>query len=89
MQDQVPPAVKAERVGQLEVLEAVLRQRYFRKLIGRRLGVMLESPSEREGYVLGTSCRYAPVQIPGAASAIGSFVEAIPTSLDSAGILTV
>jgi threonylcarbamoyladenosine tRNA methylthiotransferase MtaB len=90
MSEQVPTDVKMERVRRLEALEAGLRETYYGKLVGRRLGILIESPGVLEGYVMGTSCRYAPVQIPVASgAAIGKFVDAIPTRLDANKILTV
>jgi threonylcarbamoyladenosine tRNA methylthiotransferase MtaB len=90
MNEQVPANVKMERVRRLEALEAELRETYYRRLVGRRLGILIESPGMLEGYVMGTSCRYAPVQVPVASgAAIGKFVEAIPTRLDANNILTV
>src|SRR5262249_46288268 len=42
-----------------------------RSLIGRRLDVLIEGPHPtREGYVMGTSCRYAPVAVPGTLPAL-------------------
>ena len=75
MSDQVPPAVKTERVRRLAELETRLREQYFAGLRGRRLEVLVESPAERAGRMLGTSCRYAPVELAGDATAIGGFAE--------------
>jgi threonylcarbamoyladenosine tRNA methylthiotransferase MtaB len=64
MKDQVPSQVKAERRERLTALDRELREQYFRSLIGRRLSVLVEGPSETTpGGWAGTSCRYAPVEI--------------------------
>ena len=65
MPEQVPPEVKAERCRRLAAVGSRTARRYFRQLIGRRLQVLVESPvSERPGQMIGTACRYAPVEIP-------------------------
>ena len=64
--DQVAPEIKAERCRRLGELEIELRDRYFRQLVGRRLRVLVESPvADRPGRMVGTSCRYAPVELLG------------------------
>lgn len=75
MPDQIAPGVKAERCRQLATLDERLRQRYFASLRGRQLEVLVESLSERPGYVVGTSCRYAPCELPGTADLVGQFVR--------------
>jgi threonylcarbamoyladenosine tRNA methylthiotransferase MtaB len=65
MADQIPPQVKAERHERLAALERELRAEYFRSLIGRQLTVLVEGQSETTpGGWSGTSCRYAPVELP-------------------------
>jgi threonylcarbamoyladenosine tRNA methylthiotransferase MtaB len=67
----VPPAVVARRRQRLLDLERELSDQYFRSLLGRRLEVLVEGADPRRpGYVLGTSCRYAPVSFPGHAPAL-------------------
>ncbi len=72
MADQLPKAVKSQRVHRLAEVEAELRQAYFRSLLGRQLQVLVESSCPREpDHFVGTSGRYAPVRIGGhAASAV-------------------
>jgi threonylcarbamoyladenosine tRNA methylthiotransferase MtaB len=64
MPDQIPHEIKQDRLVRLQQVEAEVRDDYFRSLLGMRLQVMVEGPSE---YLLsgfaGTSCRYAPVEI--------------------------
>jgi threonylcarbamoyladenosine tRNA methylthiotransferase MtaB len=76
MSGQVAPQVKADRCRRLAELEARLRDRYFGRLLGRSLEVLVESPAERQGRVVGTSCRYAPVELPGSSDDVGRFVVA-------------
>ncbi len=67
MPNQIPPPVKAARLEQLAALEVKTRNRYYQSLHGMRLRVLIESPvSGRPGRMLGTACRYAPVELPGA-----------------------
>ncbi len=76
MPDFVPADVKSERVRQLAEVERELRSAYFRSLIGRRLTVLVEGPSEHApDCSVGTSCRYAPVEMSDAAGAPGELVE--------------
>jgi len=64
MTGMVAPQVKADRFTQLAEVERELREAYFRSLVGRRLKVLVEGPSERiAGGWAGTSCRYAPVEL--------------------------
>ena len=59
-------------------LKEQLAQRYYQRLIGRRLQVLVEpSRDERPGYVRGTSCRYAPVELPAGVVPYGQFVEVV------------
>ena len=62
MTEQVPPPVKADRCRRLTELAAELRDDYYRQLIGRRLRVLVESPLS-ESRMIGTACRYAPVEL--------------------------
>jgi threonylcarbamoyladenosine tRNA methylthiotransferase MtaB len=76
MGHQVPKAIRAERGRRLAEIETELREQYFRRLLGRDLTVLVEGASEdRHGHVVGTACRYAPVQFPGAESLIGRLVN--------------
>ncbi len=65
MPSQVSAPIKADRVRRLAEVETRSRDRYFRALSGRELEVLVESPlADRPGWMIGTSCRYAPVQLP-------------------------
>jgi threonylcarbamoyladenosine tRNA methylthiotransferase MtaB len=64
MKDMVGPEVKHERVARLAEVERELRTEYYASLVGRELTVLVEGQSETtSGGWLGTSCRYAPVEI--------------------------
>jgi threonylcarbamoyladenosine tRNA methylthiotransferase MtaB len=77
MPDCVSAPVRTERVQRLAAIEGALREAYFRSLIGRNLRVLLEARSSATaGHVVGTSCRYAPVELPGGA-AVGQLVNAV------------
>lgn len=78
MAGQVAPEVKAERCRRLALLETELRDRYFARLVGRKLRVLVESPVEgRDGFMVGTSCRYAPVIFPGSVEQRKQFVDVV------------
>jgi threonylcarbamoyladenosine tRNA methylthiotransferase MtaB len=70
MDNPVDPTLKAERGQQLARLEQELKANYWRRLVGRDLQVLVESIQNGRG--LGTSCRYAPVEIRGPNLAVGS-----------------
>jgi threonylcarbamoyladenosine tRNA methylthiotransferase MtaB len=77
MPDQLPKRVRSERGRELAAIEETLRKQYFEGLIGRPLRVLVESTSrDEEAVVQGTSCRYAPVALPGDSHAIGRLVDA-------------
>jgi hypothetical protein len=68
-------------------LEAKLRDRYFASLEGRELQVLVEGPlAERPGYVLGTSCRYTPVELPAGTTARGNFTRVVAGEVRNARI---
>ena len=46
----------------------------------RQLEVLVEGPSERPGYIVGTSCRYATVELPGGQYLVGGFVPVVRLS---------
>ncbi|MEX2112028.1 MAG: tRNA (N(6)-L-threonylcarbamoyladenosine(37)-C(2))-methylthiotransferase MtaB [Pirellulales bacterium] len=75
MADQIAPQLKADRCQQLAEVERRLRDRYFTGLVGRELEVLVEGPAENPDRVIGTSCRYAPVELPGTADDLRKFVR--------------
>jgi threonylcarbamoyladenosine tRNA methylthiotransferase MtaB len=88
MGQQVPKAIRAERGRRLAEIEAELREQYFRGLLGRNLTVLVEGASEHHpGHVVGTACRYAPVQLPGDESLIGRLVNVRADAVESGIII--
>jgi len=78
MPGQLPKAVKQERGQELARVEAELRDKYFASLRGMQLRVLVESPlAERPDRVVGTSCRYAPVEVPRNTAPYGEFADAV------------
>ncbi|NOY28937.1 MAG: tRNA (N(6)-L-threonylcarbamoyladenosine(37)-C(2))-methylthiotransferase MtaB [Planctomycetes bacterium] len=78
MAGQLPKKVKQQRRRELAKLETELRDEYFSSLLGKRLRVLVESPmKDRPGYSVGTSCRYAPVEVPKDLAACGEFVDVV------------
>lgn len=75
MPNQVPEPIKQDRRRRLLDLEQTLRARYSERLRGRPLEVLVEGVlPDKPGRVLGTACRYLPVELPGDAAAVGRFV---------------
>ena len=78
MDEQIAPEIKADRCRRLGKIEIELRNRYYHRLAGRRLRVLVESPvPDQPGRMVGTSCRYAPVELPGDVSLRRNFVNVI------------
>ena len=82
MPDHLPEPIKQRRATQLGELAGRLRGAYFETLLGRQLQVLVETaPSDRPGVLLGTSARYAPVELPGTPDQIGQLVPLTAGSL--------
>lgn len=64
--DRIPGNVVRERCERLAALDRKLAREYDNSLIGKELSLLIENrPSEtRPGWLRGTSCHYAPVEIP-------------------------
>ncbi|MBA3482211.1 MAG: MiaB/RimO family radical SAM methylthiotransferase, partial [Pirellulales bacterium] len=86
MPDQLPKHVKQDRSRELAAVETELRDAYYATLQGMTLTVLVESPreaqpSERAGAspppapFIGTSCRYAPVELACTEGQVGQFVN--------------
>jgi len=75
MPDNILGDVKADRSHRLTELESELRHQFYRSLVGRTERVLIEGPSETApGRTVGTSGRYAAVEVEGAVEA-GELVE--------------
>jgi tRNA A37 methylthiotransferase MiaB len=82
MPDQVSASVKAERRRCLTDIESQLRQEYFEQLVGQTLRVLVEtSVDERTNRCAGTSCRYAPVELPGNSHMSGQLISCVPRAV--------
>jgi threonylcarbamoyladenosine tRNA methylthiotransferase MtaB len=76
MPNQAPAELKNHRVERLQSLEAELRDDYYYRLLGRPLRVLIESPvAYRTDRMMGTSCRYAPVELEASIHQRKQFVE--------------
>jgi threonylcarbamoyladenosine tRNA methylthiotransferase MtaB len=76
--DQIAPDDKKDRTRRLAELERILARRYYHALSGKRLRVLVEaSPASRPGDMLGTACRYVPVEFPGSAADVGRLIEVV------------
>jgi threonylcarbamoyladenosine tRNA methylthiotransferase MtaB len=82
MPNQVSSQVQQDRVRELTVVEAELRNAYYHRLLGCRLRVLVETPvrearSGDRSHWLGTSCRYATVELAASTAHEGRFVDAL------------
>jgi threonylcarbamoyladenosine tRNA methylthiotransferase MtaB len=84
MPDQVPGRIASHRARTLEALGDRLRNRYFQRLLGRPLQVMIEGEMpDRPGWIGGTSNRHAFVALPGGRASIGQLVDAVPRRIEN------
>jgi threonylcarbamoyladenosine tRNA methylthiotransferase MtaB len=87
MPNQVPAHVQQCRARELARVESELRDRYYRRLLGRRLRVLVETGERgarsegRDSVWSGTSCRYATVELPATTSDEGSFLDVTATEV--------
>lgn len=81
MPGQLSKQLKQERGQELARVEAELQAAYFASLKGSRLRVLVESPLEgNQSRVVGTSCRYATVEMPNEMAEYGEFVDVLAGS---------
>ncbi|MEM6798863.1 MAG: radical SAM protein, partial [Planctomycetota bacterium] len=76
MPGQIPKHEKQARVARLTEVEHQLRDEYFASLRGMPLRVLVETPT-KAGRCVGTSCRYAPVELAATNDAVGKFSDVI------------
>jgi threonylcarbamoyladenosine tRNA methylthiotransferase MtaB len=80
--EQVVAEEKKERCARLVELEQRLARRYHQALLGKSLSVLVEArPASRAGCVLGTACRYVPVELPGSVGDVGELIDVTAESL--------
>ncbi len=80
--DAIAPQKMQERRERLAELERESAARYQRRLLGRTLDVLVEGADPaREGFALGTSCRYLPVSFPGHAASLKR--QIVPVAVQS------
>jgi threonylcarbamoyladenosine tRNA methylthiotransferase MtaB len=86
---QVPKHVQQERSRELAAIEVELREQYYRSLLGMRLRVLVETRSHERGARnwLGTSCRYATVELSASRPDEGRFVNALAAEARSGRII--
>jgi threonylcarbamoyladenosine tRNA methylthiotransferase MtaB len=86
MSEQVPRHIQQQRSRELQAVEAELRDAYYRELIGHQLRVLVEVRHEERGARsenpenepwLGTSCRYATVELPAGVGVEGRFADVV------------
>ena len=80
MPDQVSKHVQQERTRELAAVETELRDGYYRSLLGRKLRVLVET-NERDSTWLGTSCRYATVELNATAADEGHFIDVVASEV--------
>jgi len=82
MPDQVPEPIKRDRANALIKLAERCRRNYFRRLTGRELQVLVESPLKTPlGRLVGTSDRYTPVELAAHGVSPGQLVRVVAGSV--------
>lgn len=87
MPDQIPKHEKQRRVAALTEVEHQLRDSYFESLNGMPLRVLIETKLEGESRFVGTSCRYAPVELDASTEMQGSFASVIAGEVKSGRVV--
>ncbi|HYW80435.1 MAG TPA: tRNA (N(6)-L-threonylcarbamoyladenosine(37)-C(2))-methylthiotransferase MtaB, partial [Thermoguttaceae bacterium] len=88
--EQIPETVKQGRAAELGGLGNELRERFFEQLIGRSLQVLVETPiADQPGLFVGTSGRYAPVELAAGEDQVGRLVRATAESLSNGRVRAV
>ncbi|WGJ16648.1 tRNA (N6-isopentenyl adenosine(37)-C2)-methylthiotransferase MiaB [Methylocapsa sp. D3K7] len=75
LDDQIPEAVKVERLSRLQTLLDQQRYAFNRKMVGRVLDVLIEKPGRHKGQIAGKSPYLQPVLMDGSAERIGEIVS--------------
>ena len=78
--EQLPEAVKSERLARLQALLEDQRRAFNRATIGRRLDVLLEKPGRRPGQLVGRSPYLQAVHIEAGAERLGSVASVTLTA---------
>jgi threonylcarbamoyladenosine tRNA methylthiotransferase MtaB len=77
----IPRHVQRERQQVLAGVETQLRDAYFERLRGKSLRVLVESPLvDQPRMMVGTSCRYAPVEVPADLHQAGHFLDVVAST---------
>jgi len=74
--DQVPEAVKEDRLARLQALLRAQQDRFARAQIGRTLPVLLDRPGRHRGQLIGRSPYLQAVHLEAPEAAIGTIVQA-------------
>jgi tRNA-2-methylthio-N6-dimethylallyladenosine synthase len=75
LENQVPEAVKRERLSALQALIEQERRAFDRNMIGRRLAVLFEGNGRKPGQIAGRSPYLQAVHVEGPMSLIGTIAE--------------
>ncbi|MBL9124054.1 MAG: tRNA (N(6)-L-threonylcarbamoyladenosine(37)-C(2))-methylthiotransferase MtaB [Planctomycetaceae bacterium] len=88
LSDQVPAAIKAARYERLVELDRELQQAFQRRLLGRELNLLVETPvPARSGWMQGTACRSVSVRVAGGAELRRQLVRVAAVEMDATGLV--
>lgn len=75
MDDQVPEAVKAERLARLQAKLEVIQQGWHASMVGREMDVLFDRPGRHKGQLLGRSPFMQPVHVKAPPSLMGGLAR--------------
>ena len=81
MDEQIPEAVKTERLARLQAVLERQRQAFNAALLGRALEVLFEKPGRLPGQIVGRSPYLQPVQVMAPAHGIGTLARVEITAI--------
>ncbi|MFV1965809.1 MAG: tRNA (N(6)-L-threonylcarbamoyladenosine(37)-C(2))-methylthiotransferase MtaB [Pirellulaceae bacterium] len=87
MPHRIPKRVVSERSRALSDLERELRLQFFHRLRNKNLRVLVEATSDHQADCnMGTSCRYAPVELPRHEACHGELVDVLAGPVENGRI---
>jgi len=73
--NQVPDAIKSERLDRLQTLLRAQQERFNRACVGRTVGVLFDRAGRRGGQIAGRSPYLQPVQVEAASALLGMIAD--------------
>ena len=85
-EQQIPQAVKEERVAQLRQLDAEKKRLFYQRYLGTTRPVLVEYKRDPDGNLKGFTDNYIPVSFPGHRSLMNTITAATLTTVSTTGV---